>query len=84
MLMKPNQFALDTRAYFESGRQVRPGFFARLMLKLEAYGEYRRQRRSLWSLDDRLLKDIGLNRGDVDRIASQPFSWLGAPEKSGR
>jgi len=35
---------------------------------LESYVEFRRQRRELLMLDDRMLKDIGLNRGDVMRI----------------
>ena len=34
----------------------------------EGYLEFRRQRRELLTLDDRMLKDIGLNRGDVMRI----------------
>lgn len=33
----------------------------------------RAERRSLLSLDDSLLKDIGLTRGDVERVTGQPF-----------
>jgi uncharacterized protein YjiS (DUF1127 family) len=36
----------------------------------EDYLEYRRQRRSLLTLDDRMLKDIGLSRADVMRVGS--------------
>jgi uncharacterized protein YjiS (DUF1127 family) len=36
----------------------------------EDYLEYRRQRRSLIALDDRMLKDIGLSRADVMRVNS--------------
>lgn len=36
----------------------------------EDYLEYRRQRRNLLALDDRMLKDIGLSRADVMRVNS--------------
>jgi uncharacterized protein YjiS (DUF1127 family) len=36
---------------------------------VEDYLEYRRQRRSLLALDDRMLKDIGLGRADVMRVS---------------
>jgi uncharacterized protein YjiS (DUF1127 family) len=36
----------------------------------EDFMEYRRQRRSLLALDDRMLKDIGLSRADVLRVNS--------------
>ncbi|HKP26470.1 MAG TPA: DUF1127 domain-containing protein [Dongiaceae bacterium] len=32
-----------------------------------------RQRRHLGELDDRLLRDIGLNRADVENEVSRPF-----------
>ena len=32
-----------------------------------------RQRRHLARLDDRMLKDIGLNRADVEREIAKPF-----------
>lgn len=35
-----------------------------------------RDRRALQSLDDRLLHDIGVSRGDVEAEAAKPF-WRG-------
>jgi uncharacterized protein YjiS (DUF1127 family) len=32
-----------------------------------------RQRRALRALDDRMLRDIGLSRADVEREATRPF-----------
>ena len=48
-------------------------WFRGLMLVLLAIEERRRQRRALMSLDDRLLKDIGLSRADVDQECGKPF-----------
>jgi uncharacterized protein YjiS (DUF1127 family) len=43
---------------------------------LLAYYERARQRRALLGLDDRMLKDIGLTRADVDGECRKPF-WRG-------
>lgn len=37
--------------------------------------ERARQRRQLLELDDRMLKDIGVTRADVDREIAKPF-WV--------
>lgn len=38
-----------------------------------AWMDLYRQRRALLKLDDRMLKDIGLSRLDVEREAEKPF-----------
>lgn len=38
--------------------------------------ERRKQRRALMGLDDHLLKDIGVSRGEVEQEVAKPF-WRG-------
>ena len=61
--------------YEELARPARPSLLARIGSTLsgavsafESYLEFRRQRRELRGLDDRMLKDIGLSRADIMRI----------------
>lgn len=49
--------------------------------RLERWAELARTRRQLREMDTRLLKDIGLSRADVERIAGKPF-WED-PRESG-
>lgn len=44
-----------------------------LLLGWLAIDERRRQRRALMSLDERLLKDIGLSRADVEQECAKLF-----------
>ena len=79
MLMKPNQFELDVWTSAALPR-TQDSLFMRLISRLEAYIEHRRQRRALRSMDDRLLRDIGLNRSEAERIAGEPFHWWREPK----
>jgi uncharacterized protein YjiS (DUF1127 family) len=50
------------------------GHWARALVEgALAMEERRRQRHALLCLDDRLLKDIGLSRADVDLECGKPF-----------
>jgi uncharacterized protein YjiS (DUF1127 family) len=48
-------------------------FAAVAVTRLLRWHELARQRRALLTLDDRMLKDIGVTRADADREASRPF-----------
>lgn len=47
--------------------------FARLVDTVLSWMDISRQRRHLLELDDRLLRDIGLSRVDVEAEAAKPF-----------
>ncbi len=49
------------------------GLVARLLTTLLGWSARARERRSLYRLDDHLLKDIGLTRADVEREANKHF-----------
>ena len=49
------------------------GLATRLFDKVFTWLDRARQRRHLGELDDRLLRDIGLSRAEVDHEISQPF-----------
>jgi uncharacterized protein YjiS (DUF1127 family) len=55
------------------GRKVLPGLFARICDVVLGWSERSRQRRHLAELDDRLLRDIGISRVEVEAEASRPF-----------
>ncbi len=47
-----------------------PGVFARLAAALSRWNDARLTRNALNRLSDRELEDIGLSRGDIDRVAN--------------
>lgn len=51
------------------------GFATRLLDVAMSWRERARQRRHLAELDDRLLRDIGVSRADVEGEISRPF-WV--------
>jgi uncharacterized protein YjiS (DUF1127 family) len=50
---------------------ARPG--AGVLATLRAWTERWRHRTRLLELDDRMLRDVGLSRADVEREAAKPF-----------
>ncbi len=54
----------------------------RLGERVTRWGQLAEQRRLLRELDDHMLKDIGLSRADVDRIAGHRWFW-DDPKRSG-
>jgi len=57
-------------------RFFRPGLLARSCAWLLNYSERRRQRIALSTLNDRMLADLGLTRGDV---SSETAKWPWQP-----
>ncbi len=54
----------------------------RLGARVSRWAQLAEQRRQLRELDDHMLKDIGLSRADVDRIAGHRYFW-DDPQRSG-
>lgn len=52
---------------------ARPSALVRLVTLLQDWHEHARSRRLLRSLDDRLLRDVGLSRADAEREGLRPF-----------
>ena len=50
-----------------------PGVVARVFDRLFSWTDRRRQRLHLAQLDDRLLRDIGISRAEVEHEVSRPF-----------
>lgn len=55
------------------GRRTGRGLVARAIDVLLGWTERARQRRHLAGLDDRLLRDIGISRVEVEAEISRPF-----------
>jgi uncharacterized protein YjiS (DUF1127 family) len=54
----------------------------RLGERVTRWGQLAEQRRQLREMEDHMLKDIGLSRADVDRIAGHRWFW-DDPRRSG-
>jgi uncharacterized protein YjiS (DUF1127 family) len=54
--------------------QVKVISFRNAMAKIAAAIERRRVRAALGKLDDHLLKDMGIARSDIERIANRTYS----------
>ena len=48
-----------------------PSLFSRIVEMLISWNDRRATRNALAHLSDRELDDIGLNRGDIDRVANR-------------
>jgi uncharacterized protein YjiS (DUF1127 family) len=53
--------------------KANPGLVTRLFDHLLTWLDRARQRRHLGELDDRLLRDIGLSRAEVEHEIARPF-----------
>jgi uncharacterized protein YjiS (DUF1127 family) len=76
MLMKPNQYDAQFRKDHAVSENDDIGLVGNIVQKIEAYFETRRERSELLSLDEHMLRDIGLNRGEAEQIASRSFEWF--------
>jgi uncharacterized protein YjiS (DUF1127 family) len=61
--------ALRRRAALDALSEATEWVFATLRI----WGQRQRERAQLATLDDRMLKDIGLNRGEREFLANKPF-----------
>jgi uncharacterized protein YjiS (DUF1127 family) len=70
--MNANTATLVATARTRSSNAVMPtlvGVFARIVLRIREYRMRRADLAVLRSMDDRTLKDIGLSRCDIERVA---------------
>ena len=79
-MMRTNSPRIDSGLGGKSGGAGRGGIGGGglvfgLFNLLARLNESRRQRRALQTLDDNMLRDIGLSRADVEREATKPF-WM--------
>lgn len=69
---------IDTKRVALRRRELFPalgGAIAAIVARMLAWRDRACQRRALLRLDDRLLRDIGLTRCDVQNESAKPF-WL--------
>jgi uncharacterized protein YjiS (DUF1127 family) len=68
-----NERLLHERPSVATGGRTFGALAMRAMMAIVAWADRSRERRQLQELDDRLLKDIGISRGDVERECAKPF-----------
>jgi uncharacterized protein YjiS (DUF1127 family) len=49
-----------------------PGLLGRLAGRFHSYFAYAQAKRSLSALDDHLLRDLGISRGEIDFVVRSP------------
>lgn len=59
--------------FIRPARRKQPGWAMQLVELLLGWTDQARQRRHLAELDDRLLRDIGISRVEVEAELSRPF-----------
>jgi len=62
-----------SRQWYATPFWLTRGWLVRLNELLQGWHDRTVQRRTLVTLDDRTLRDLGLSRADVEREASKPF-----------
>ncbi len=72
--------AINVKLTGRKAARARPAFGTRMRHWLERMGaalldwhNRQQQRRALMQLDDRMLRDIGVSRGDAENEAAKPF-----------
>ncbi|MEM1387135.1 MAG: DUF1127 domain-containing protein [Pseudomonadota bacterium] len=65
----------DTTRPMVDGRQTQrsAGIFAQLVAWYHTWSETRATREALYKLSDRDLEDVGLTRGDIDRVTGYNY-----------
>jgi|GEM_PF-1059962 len=66
-----NYLQPPVRGFWQHFRQL----LLRMGNKVTRWGQLAEQRRQLREMDDHMLKDIGLSRADVERIAGRRWFW---------
>jgi uncharacterized protein YjiS (DUF1127 family) len=56
-------------------RRGAAGFFARLVAAIVEVDRIQRERHYLAEMDERLLRDIGITRADVEAEMRRPVDW---------